>query len=116
MEEPDQGSPGQRFGRSLRLRASRDFQRIQKNGDTPLSRDGRTVEDNRRTTQGYSTFFQNRFFFGNLTLTPGLRIEHVRYDRTNRLFNGGAGAFGKTDLTQLIPGIGPAAGGVARKL
>lgn len=83
-------------------------ERIQKNGDTPLSRDGRTVEDNRRTTQGYSTFFQNRFFFGNLTLTPGLRIEHVRYDRTNRLFNGGAGAFGKTDLTQLIPGIGGA--------
>lgn len=83
-------------------------ERIQKNGDTPLSRDGGIVENNRRTTQGYSTFFQNRFFFGDFTLTPGLRIEHVRYDRTNRLFNGGAGAFGKAELTQFIPGIGGA--------
>jgi Fe(3+) dicitrate transport protein len=83
-------------------------ERVQKNGDAPLSRDGRIVEDNRRTTQGYSTFVQNRFFFGDFTLTPGLRIEHVRYDRTNRLFNGRAGAFGKADLTQLIPGIGGA--------
>ncbi|MBA3974664.1 MAG: Fe3+-dicitrate receptor [Candidatus Solibacter sp.] len=83
-------------------------ERIQKNGDAPRSRDGRIVENNRRTTQGYSTFVQNRFFFGDFTLTPGLRIEHVRYDRTNRLFNGGAGVFGKADLTQFIPGIGGA--------
>lgn len=83
-------------------------ERIQKNGDAPMSREGRIVEDNRRTTQGYSTFVQNRFFFGDFTLTPGLRIEHVRFDRTNRLFNGGAGAFGKADLTQFIPGIGGA--------
>ncbi len=83
-------------------------ERVQKNGDSPLARDGRVVEDNRRTTQGYSAFVQNRIFLGDFTLTPGLRIEHVRYDRTNRLFNGGQGAYGKTDLTQLIPGIGGA--------
>jgi Fe(3+) dicitrate transport protein len=83
-------------------------ERIQKNGGTALSRDGVVVEDNRRTTQGYSTFHQNRIFLGHFTLTPGLRIEHVRYDRTNRLFNGGLGAFGKTGLTQIIPGIGGA--------
>ncbi|MEJ7609335.1 MAG: TonB-dependent receptor, partial [Bryobacteraceae bacterium] len=33
---------------------------------------------------------------------PGLRVEHVSYERTNRLLN----INGKTDLTQVIPGIG----------
>ncbi len=105
--------PHQLFG----VRSELDFgvrahfevqERIQKNGDSPLARDGRVVEDNQRATQGYSTFAQNRFIFGAFTLTPGLRIEHVRYDRTNRVFNGGQGAYGKASLTQLIPGIGGA--------
>jgi Fe(3+) dicitrate transport protein len=64
------------------------------------------VEDNERNTQGWSGFLQNRFFFGKFVVSPGARIEHVRYDRTNRLFAGGAGVFGKGDLTQVIPGIG----------
>lgn len=81
-------------------------ERIQRNGDTPLARAGRTVEDNQRTTQGYSGHIQNRFHFGNVIVTPGLRLEHVRYSRTNRLFNNGTGVFGDTSLTQAIPGVG----------
>ncbi|MBK9165861.1 MAG: TonB-dependent receptor [Bryobacterales bacterium] len=84
-----------------------EFQnRIQMNGNAPLARTGTVVEDNRRTTQGWSGFVQNRMFLGNFVISPGVRLEHVRFDRTNRLFAGGAGVFGKADLTQVIPGIG----------
>ncbi len=79
-----------------------DQERRQKNGDRPTSRDGVVVENNERQNQAYSGFAQNRFSFGNLTITPGLRIEHVKYQRTNRLVN----ANGHTSLTQLVPGLG----------
>jgi Fe(3+) dicitrate transport protein len=79
-----------------------DQERIQKNGDRPNSRDGIVVENNERQNQAYSAFIQNRFSFGNFTVTPGLRIEHVKYQRTNRLL----GVSGKTDVTQLVPGLG----------
>jgi Fe(3+) dicitrate transport protein len=49
---------------------------------------------------------QNRFIFGRWTVTPGVRVEHIKYERTNRMANGGAGASGKTDLTEVIPGLG----------
>lgn len=80
--------------------------RRQLNGNTPLARTGVTVEDNERRNQAYSGFIQNRFILGGLTITPGLRVEKINYKRTNRLANGGAGVSGKTDLTQLVPGLG----------
>lgn len=80
--------------------------RIQMNGAAPLARTGAVVEDNERNTQGWSGFVQNRLFLGKFIVAPGVRIEHVRYDRTNRLFANGAGVFGKAELTQAIPGIG----------
>lgn len=83
-------------------------ERIQQNGPLPASRSGVTVEDNRRRARAYSGFLQNRFQFGRLTVTPGLRLERVAFNRTNRLANGGAGVFGRTALTQAIPGIGAA--------
>ena len=79
-----------------------DQERRQKNGDRPTSRDGVIVENNERQNQAYSGFAQNRFFFGNLTITPGLRIEHIKYQRTNRLLN----VNGHTSLTQIVPGLG----------
>ena len=79
-----------------------DQERRQKNGDRPTSRDGVIVENNERRNQAYSGFVQNRFFFGSLTVTPGLRIEHVKYQRSNRLLN----VSGNTSLTQLVPGLG----------
>ena len=81
-------------------------ERRQKNGDLPTSRDGVTVENNRRTNSAYSAFVQNRFLFGRLTVTPGLRVERINFERTNRLANGGAGVTGRTSLTQWVPGVG----------
>jgi Fe(3+) dicitrate transport protein len=82
--------------------------RRQANGATPTARAGELVELNLRSNQAYSTFVLNRFLFGNWTLTPGFRIEHVRFERTNELANSGNGASGRTELTQFIPGIGVA--------
>ncbi len=79
-----------------------DQDRQQKNGPLPWSRDGRLVEDNKRRTQAYSAFWQNRLSRGRFAFTPGLRVEHVRYYRNNRL----NGAVGRTELTELIPGLG----------
>jgi Fe(3+) dicitrate transport protein len=91
------------------LRAHFEVQdRRQLNGLAPRARTGTIVEDNERKNQAYSGFAQHRFVFGKFSVTPGLRLEHVRFERTNRLFNGGAGVFGNTSLTESIPGIGAA--------
>jgi Fe(3+) dicitrate transport protein len=81
-------------------------ERLQKNGDLPNSRDGVIAENNRRRNQAYSGFVQNRFIFDKFTVTPGVRIEHIEFQRTNRLANAGNGVSGQTALTQVIPGIG----------
>jgi Fe(3+) dicitrate transport protein len=83
-----------------------DQERIQQNGATPLARSGVVVENNERRSQAYSTFVQNRFSGGRWAFTPGVRVEHVRYQRTNRLASGGAGVSGATSLTEVIPGAG----------
>jgi Fe(3+) dicitrate transport protein len=79
-------------------------ERYQKNGPLPTSRDGVIVENNDRRAQAASFFLQNRFVFGNLAITPGLRFESVNFRRVNHL----NGARGKTRLNQWIPGIGAA--------
>ncbi|MEW6126422.1 MAG: TonB-dependent receptor [Acidobacteriota bacterium] len=89
----------------FRLHVERQ-ERQQQNGDTPTARSGVLVENNQRKNQAYSGFIQNRFFLGNVTITPGVRVEHINYQRLNRLANSGAGISGRTDLTQLVPGIG----------
>ncbi len=98
------------------VRAHYELQdRLQMNGNTPQSRTaaistGTSLlpisEDNERKNQAYSAFVQNRFLLDAWTVTPGVRVESIKYERTNRLANGGAGVSGKTDLTQVIPGIG----------
>lgn len=82
--------------------------RIQQNGDTPAARTGIVVEDNRRLNDAYSGFIQQRIHFGSLTVTPGIRVERIGYERTNRLALAGQGVTGSTSLTQVIPGIGVA--------
>lgn len=85
------------------LRAHAESQkRLQINGTSPTATSGTTAEDNRRLTDAYSAFVQNRFSFGAAAVTPGLRVEHVAYERQNRL----TGARGDTDLTELIPSLG----------
>lgn len=81
-------------------------ERLQKNGDLPTSRDGVLAEDNQRRNQAYSGFIQNRFLFEKFSITPGVRVEHIEFQRTNRLANAGRGVSGRTALTQVIPGLG----------
>jgi Fe(3+) dicitrate transport protein len=83
-----------------------DQERIQRNGDAPAARTGPVVEDNSRRNQAYSAFVQDRLLLGHFTLSAGARLEAVRYQRTNRLGNSGAGARGSTSLTQWVPGVG----------
>jgi Fe(3+) dicitrate transport protein len=78
--------------------------RKQANGDLPNSRSGTLSEFNVRRNPAYSAYAQNRFIFGRLAITPGVRIEKVDFERVNNLNN----TVGKTKLTQVIPGIGAA--------
>ncbi len=91
-----------------------DQDRIQKNGDLPTSRDGVIAENNERQALAYSGFAQNRFIWKDFAFTPGVRIEKIEYQRTNRLANGGAGATGNTTVTEVIPGFGVAYSGLPR--
>jgi Fe(3+) dicitrate transport protein len=85
-----------------------DQYRIQANGDFPRSRRAGTGvnagirEDSDRTVEAVSGFLQNRFDFGRWTLTPGVRYEHVDYERTNNQ----TGDIGRTSIDQVIPGLG----------
>jgi Fe(3+) dicitrate transport protein len=83
-------------------------QRRQENGDSPNSRTGTLVEDNERRNQAYSGFAENRFNFGDFSFTPGVRVEHIQFQRTNRLGANGLPVSGRTSLTQVIPGVGVA--------
>ena len=78
--------------------------RRQANGATPTAREGTLVENNERLNQAYSGFVQNRFVFGAWSVTPGIRVERVDYERTNRLLS----VSGRTHVTEAIPGIGAA--------
>ena len=83
-----------------------DQERRQLNGDTPVARTGRVVENNERRNQALATFAQVHLTANRWTLTPGLRAERILFERTNRLGNGGNGVTGRTDLTEIIPGLG----------
>jgi Fe(3+) dicitrate transport protein len=82
--------------------------RRQFNADTP---DGRTPgsgpnagvrEASGRSITAYSGFLQARFDIGQLSITPGARVENIHYERLDRL----TGLGGNTSITEFIPGIG----------
>ncbi|MPZ17402.1 MAG: TonB-dependent receptor [Luteitalea sp.] len=77
-------------------------------GLTPTARNGVRLEDNRRTTNAVSAFLQHRFLLGRWTITPGVRVEHMQHERTNRLANDSTGVTGNTSLTEVVPGLGVA--------
>jgi Fe(3+) dicitrate transport protein len=81
-----------------------DQNRRQENGATPTTRSGVLAEHNVRTTDAMSAFAQHRLLAGPWTITPGVRVEHVSYRRTNRLLD----VSGETKVTEVIPGIGVA--------
>ena len=85
-----------------------DQYRIQANGDLPNSREpgtGRNAgmkEDSDRSVEALSAFAQNQFDFGRWTVTPGVRFEHIEYERVDNLL----GTSGKSSIDQVVPGIG----------
>ena len=66
------------------------------------------VEDNRRTTSAVAAYLQARVLTGKFSVTPGLRVEHLRLTRLNRrpVPARPQGTSGATSLTALIPGLG----------
>jgi len=82
--------------------------RLQINADMPNGRTPGTsvnagvIESNLRYADAWSGFVAAQFDFGRLTLSPGVRVENIAYERINRL----SGARGETDLTETIPGLG----------
>lgn len=77
-------------------------ERRQENGSSATARNGTVVENNERDVDAYSAFLQNRFIFGRFTVTPGIRVEHIKQERTNNL----TAANGDETLTKWLPAIG----------
>jgi Fe(3+) dicitrate transport protein len=82
--------------------------RLQINADTPTGRtpgtsvNGGTPENNLRHAEAWSGFSLLTLDYGRLAISPGVRVEAIEYERTNRL----TGQTGSTDLTEVIPGLG----------
>lgn len=76
--------------------------RLQVNAATPNGRSGTLVEDNTRYADAVSGFVTFDFDYGAFSISPGVRMESISYERRNGL----SGAAGGTDLTEVIPGLG----------
>lgn len=82
--------------------------RFQVNADMPTGRtpgvspNAGVIENNRRTTDALSAFTLVNLDYGRFSISPGVRIESIEFERTNRL----TGQRGVTDLTEVIPGVG----------
>ncbi|MEY3138718.1 MAG: hypothetical protein RL580_2450 [Pseudomonadota bacterium] len=111
--EPRLSIDGSLGGHSLHtvagLRHHREHQhRRQVHGDTPRARAAGTGpnaglrEDNVREVEALSGFIETSMTLERWTITPGVRVESIRYTRSNRLSN----QSGSSALTQLVPGIG----------
>ncbi len=79
-----------------------DQERRQYNGTSAIARTGALAENNERKTDAYSGFISNRFDIGQFSITPAVRYEHIKNERSNRL----TGASGDAMLHEWIPGIG----------
>lgn len=60
------------------------------------------AERNERKTDAYSGYLQNRFILGDWSLTPGVRVEHIDFRRTNVLNN----KSGDMTQTAVLPAFG----------
>jgi Fe(3+) dicitrate transport protein len=86
-------------------------------GETPTSEAGALELDETHSSIAIAAYLQDRLAFADETLlvTPGFRVEHVRYDREidRQPIPGGArdvSIQGDSDHTALVPGIGMTAG------
>lgn len=82
--------------------------RLQVNADQPTGRtpgvsiNAGVLEDNVRTADAWSGFVLATLDYGRFAISPGVRVESITFERTNRL----NGSSGESDLTQVIPGLG----------
>ncbi len=82
--------------------------RLQINADTPTGRtpgtsvNGGTPENNLRHAEAWSGFGLLTLDYGRLAISPGVRVEAIEYERTNRL----TGQTGSTEVSEIIPGLG----------
>ncbi|WP_404358299.1 TonB-dependent receptor family protein [Methylotuvimicrobium sp. KM1] len=65
-------------------------------------------QDNSLETQALSFFAQNRFFLGDFTVTPGVRVEHYHQDNINNI----DGATESLVRTEALPGVGVTYSGI----
>jgi len=81
-------------------------------GNTSTARNGVAIENNNRFADAFSGFVQNRFILGDWTVTPGVRVESISYERENLPFEGNpalgiAGntlrTVGKNDFNEVLP-------------
>lgn len=80
--------------------------RVQLNANAPTFGAASTltrVEDNLRKVDAYSGFVAQRFDFGSVAITPIVRHEAIRSERTNRLTGGASTA---ARVTETSPGLG----------
>lgn len=85
-----------------------DQRRRQWNGDTPFARlpgvgvNAGVREDNDRNIYATSAFVTTEIDLGGFLVEPGVRFEHIEFERRNRM----NGAEGETTLDVVIPGLG----------
>ncbi|MEQ1867313.1 MAG: TonB-dependent receptor, partial [Micropepsaceae bacterium] len=82
-----------------------DQHRRQWNGATPFARlpqAGGVVENNDRNIYATSGFLTTEIDLGGFLIEPGVRFEHIEFERRNRIL----GVEGETDLDVVIPGLG----------
>ncbi|CCE25301.1 TonB-dependent receptor family protein [Methylotuvimicrobium alcaliphilum] len=65
-------------------------------------------QDNSLETQALSFFAQNRFFLGDFTVTPGVRVEHYHQDNINNIDR----ATESLVRTEALPGVGVTYNGI----
>jgi len=65
-------------------------------------------QDNSLDTQALSFFAQNRFFLGDFTVTPGIRVEHYEQDNINHV-NRASESYARTEA---LPGLGTTYNGI----
>ena len=109
------------FGLSARTDVGARFHaevqdRLKVNGATPNAREPGPSSDpnsgireiNNRQNRAVSAWVQSRLVLGQLTVSPGLRVEHIEYERSNYLASAAfpQGTRGTSTLTELIPGLG----------
>lgn len=66
------------------------------------NRDNNRHQDNSIDTQAFSFFAQNKFFVGDFTVTPGVRVEYFHMENTNNI----DGLSANQDIVEALPGIG----------